>query len=275
MALTAVGLLVAQNTKPIPSPPSPGQAIQDAARSSAPTATPAARKFGNIEILNDTQGVDFGPYLQDALAVIRQNWYRLIPVTAQSKTGKLAIEFKILKSGDVEEMKLFASSGVADLDHPAWDSITESSPLKPLPQAFHKDYLAVRLRYFYNPDASDLEGSGAANLAEPTSRSSLQRAALIQATADAHPVKYPKKAIRQKEDGIVRLVARIGPDGNVESVIANDGNLLLGDAVAQAIRKWRFQPAHYDGKPVQDEIRIRVEFRLDDQSVRAVVLPTP
>lgn len=70
---------------------------------------------GNIEILSDTQGVDFGPYLNRILPTIRQNWFRLIPDSAKFKKGKLAIEFAITKDGKVPDMRLVASSGMLTL----------------------------------------------------------------------------------------------------------------------------------------------------------------
>ena len=38
---------------------------------------------GNVEILSDTRGIDFGPYLQRILRDIRSNWYNLIPESAK------------------------------------------------------------------------------------------------------------------------------------------------------------------------------------------------
>src|SRR5437016_2633838 len=65
---------------------------------------------GNIEILSDPQGVDFGPYLNRILPTIRQNWFSLIPDSAKSEKGKLAIEFAITKDGKVADMRLVATS---------------------------------------------------------------------------------------------------------------------------------------------------------------------
>jgi TonB family protein len=118
------------------------------------------RQLGAVDILSDTQGVDFGPYLQRSVQVVRQNWYLLIPESAQMKKGKLAIEFAITKDGQVADMRLVSSSGDVMLDRPAWGSITNSNPFKPLPTEFKGPYLALRFRYFYNPDKSDLEPGG-------------------------------------------------------------------------------------------------------------------
>lgn len=115
------------------------------------------RQLGALDILSDTQGVDFGPYLERILQDVRQNWYLLIPESAEMKKGKLAIEFAITKDGQVAGMKLVASSGDVSLDRPAWGSITNSNPFPPLPSDFTGPYLALRFRFYYNPDKSDLE----------------------------------------------------------------------------------------------------------------------
>ncbi len=62
----------------------------------------AARTLNNLEVLSDTQGVDFGPYLERVLQRVRMNWYNLIPEAARAplmERGKVAIEFVILPDG--------------------------------------------------------------------------------------------------------------------------------------------------------------------------------
>jgi len=115
------------------------------------------REVGGLEVLSDTKGVDFGPYLQRVLQDVRQNWYILIPESAEMKNGKLAIEFAITKDGKVADMRLVATSGDVALDRPAWGSITNSNPFPPLPSDFTGPYLALRFRFYYNPDKNDME----------------------------------------------------------------------------------------------------------------------
>jgi len=115
------------------------------------------RQMGALDILSDTQGVDFGPYLQRILQNVRENWYHLIPESAEMKKGKLAIEFAITKDGQVADMRLVASSGDVALDRPAWGSITGSNPFPPLPSEFTGPYLSLRFRFYYNPDKADLQ----------------------------------------------------------------------------------------------------------------------
>ena len=115
------------------------------------------RQLGNLEVLSDTQGVDFGPYLQRILQEVRENWYRAIPESAEMKKGKLQIEFAITKEGKVADMRLTAGSGDVALDRAAWAGISASNPFPPLPTDFTGPYLALRFRFYYNPDKADLQ----------------------------------------------------------------------------------------------------------------------
>jgi TonB family protein len=115
------------------------------------------RQYGAYDILSDTQGVDFGPYLQRIFLEVKEHWYSLIPESAEMKKGKLAIEFAITKDGQVADMRLVESSGDVALDRPAWGSITGSNPFPPLPGEFTGPYLALRFRFYYNPDKADLQ----------------------------------------------------------------------------------------------------------------------
>jgi TonB family protein len=130
----------------------------------APVANPSnpcvqREKGSEAEILTDTQGVDFGPYMTDVLKTIRQHWYNLIPPSAYpptKKTGRLTIEFVIEKNGKIGKMNIDTPSGDVQLDRAAWASVTVSDPLPSLPKEFPGDHLGLRLSYFYNltPDPS-------------------------------------------------------------------------------------------------------------------------
>jgi TonB family protein len=115
------------------------------------------RQLGNLEVLSDTQGVDFGPYLQRVLHDVKLNWYNAIPESAQMKHGNLVIEFAITKDGKVAGMKLVATSGDIPLDRAAWAGIVGSNPFPPLPTEFGGEYLALRFRFFYNPTKDEME----------------------------------------------------------------------------------------------------------------------
>jgi TonB family protein len=115
------------------------------------------RQMGNLEILSDTQGVDFGPYIQQLVEPhVRENWYNAIPESARFKHGNLIIEFAITKDGKVAGMKLVATSGDSPLDRAAWTGITASDPFPPLPSEFRGQYLALRFRFSYNPTKEEI-----------------------------------------------------------------------------------------------------------------------
>ena len=120
----------------------------------------AARVMGNLEVLSDTQGVDFGPYLSRVLQAVRMNWYAIIPEAARPpllKRGKVSIQFVILPDGKVAGLQLIGPSGDVSLDRAAWGGITASDPFAPLPKEFHGPYLALRFHFYYNPQKGDIE----------------------------------------------------------------------------------------------------------------------
>jgi len=102
------------------------------------------------EILSDTQGVNFDGYLKGIWQTIRQNWVKLIPADAQFKKGKLAIQFSILKNGEIRSMSLTSSACDLSLDRAAWGALVASNPLPPLPDEFKGQYLRLRTRFYYN-----------------------------------------------------------------------------------------------------------------------------
>jgi len=131
----------------------PCQAQQTDAASNTPKDQQAGTA-GNLEVLSNTQGVDFGPYLSKLLQKIRTNWYKFIPDEArppQLAAGVTSVEFAILKSGQVGGMKIVQGSGMLPLDRAAWGGITASNPFDPLPEQFKGPYLALRMHFFYNP----------------------------------------------------------------------------------------------------------------------------
>jgi TonB family protein len=152
---------------------SPGSVIQEATQAAAANRAAGGggqegdyglgtgahdRQLGGLDILSDTQGVDFGPYLQRIIHDVQENWERAMPESVRmGKKGKLAIEFAITKDGQVADMRLVATSNDGPLDRAAWIGITASSPFPPLPSEFTGPYLALRFRFYYNYTKSELE----------------------------------------------------------------------------------------------------------------------
>lgn len=115
---------------------------------------------GGVEILSDTMGVDFNPYLKRILQVVNENWHTLLPESVFPpirKSGTVAIEFAILKDGKVAGMRLAGSSGDPPLERACWGSITNSVPFPPLPQEFPGQYLQLRFIYCYNDACNNVQ----------------------------------------------------------------------------------------------------------------------
>ncbi len=122
----------------------------------------AAKAVEGVEILTDTMGVDFGPYLKGIVPTVRHNWDEIVLSSVSPsmyKRGKVSIEFDILKDGTVGGMKVHASSGDATLDRTAWGSITASDPFPSLPKEFPGERIGLRFYYYYNLKAGDSLGS--------------------------------------------------------------------------------------------------------------------
>lgn len=112
---------------------------------------------GSVEILGDTRGIDFGPYVRRIRKKVEANWYRRVPLSAEEKKGEVVIELAITTDGKLTNMRLVAGSGDEMLDRAAWEGITLSSPFPSLPSEFTRPYLTLRLHFHYNPDKSSLD----------------------------------------------------------------------------------------------------------------------
>lgn len=107
------------------------------------------------DILSDTMGVDFGPYMRRVIEATKRSWYPIIPESARpplDRQGRVGIRFKILPDGSVNEMILEFPSGDVSLDRAAWGGITGASPYPPLPKEFKGPYLELRFGFYYNLD---------------------------------------------------------------------------------------------------------------------------
>ena len=103
------------------------------------------------QILSDTMGVDFNPYLLRILSLVRRNWYSVIPEIARlGKQGRVVLEFSILRNGNVPDLILRGSSGTESLDQAALSSIHLSAPFPPLPPEFPGQDIRLRFIYLYN-----------------------------------------------------------------------------------------------------------------------------
>jgi TonB family protein len=110
--------------------------------------------MGNgVQILSDTQGVDFNPYIQRLLASLKRNWEAVMPESARmGDRGIVFTTFQVNPDGSVSPPgpDLERTSGKEPLDNAAMSAIHASNPFEPLPTQFHGPYLRLRIAFIYN-----------------------------------------------------------------------------------------------------------------------------
>ena len=136
----------AQTAPPVSPNPDPAASQADKVKLQAPT--------GGVQILSDTQGVDFKPWLERWHDETERIWDPLIPDEVnppKMKKGQVLIRFKVLPNGRLKagSMVLEGSSGDVALDRAAWGALTGSN-YPPLPRDFHGPYLELRALFLYN-----------------------------------------------------------------------------------------------------------------------------
>ena len=107
-----------------------------------------------VDILSDTQGVDFSAWMRRMYVETMRTWDPLIPDEVNppiNKSGIVLIRFKVLPSGRLMDgsMVLEGRSGDVALDRAAWGALTGSN-YPPLPRDFHGPYLELRASFWYN-----------------------------------------------------------------------------------------------------------------------------
>ena len=154
---TAPPAQASPSPSPLPAAANPEKSqdkIEQKALQEAGTPAKPASGGGGIEILSDTMGVDFGPYVRGLKEVVQKHWYSVMPRSAMApemKSGKTVVKFAVMHDGTLSNVKIEQSSGDPALDRAAYVALSYSSPLAPLPPGFTGNYLLVRANFFYNP----------------------------------------------------------------------------------------------------------------------------
>jgi protein TonB len=169
----------------------------------------------------------------------------------------------------------------------------EARPTTPAKQ-FNSDSLSQRLRPVRPtdmPDAPDVgRGGEAMSAAVPVGVTAMPTPVLMSAPAAAAPQsalvqaastartnpnggniqpaqlisrkdpEYPPLAKQAGAQGEVVLTAVIGVDGKVKDVKVVVGHPLLRNAAVAAVKQWVYKPTILNGKPVESESRISLNF---------------
>jgi hypothetical protein len=111
------------------------------------------RSTPGLEMLTDTEGIDFDPYLLTVLLSVRQNWYAVMPPSVESgQQGTNTAEFRVLQDGKVpaDFLKLTVHSGKEEFDRASLTAMRASTPFSHLPERFSHPFIALRITFYYN-----------------------------------------------------------------------------------------------------------------------------
>ncbi|WP_213804500.1 TonB C-terminal domain-containing protein [Granulicella sp. dw_53] len=157
--------------RPAPTKPNFGNQSQSAGSAIRQAAQQAAQNRGSggdygaglppshngmntgAEVLSDTMGVDFGPYLRRILGDIKRNWEPLIPEEARpplNKQGETLIRFTILPNGKIAAMNMDDSTHDDAINLACWSAITSEGQFPPLPKDFKGPNLELRIHFLTN-----------------------------------------------------------------------------------------------------------------------------
>jgi TonB family protein len=75
---------------------------------------------------------------------------------------------------------------------------------------------------------------------------------------------YPQEARQEKIQGVVVLEVHVGSDGKVQDVQVLSGPPQLVGASTDAVKQWRFKPHTENGRPVEMQSRVSLNFRLPE-----------
>ena len=105
----------------------------------------------------------------------------------------------------------------------------------------------------------DMQSNTAASALAPVSNA-VQRTRIDAEKTQPSQLPYPSLAGQMKVQGSVLLQAFIGADGVIQDVHVISGPSILSSAAREAAMQWRFKPYLQNGKPVETQARITVNF---------------
>jgi TonB family protein len=120
----------------------------------APVSAPC-QECSTLQLLSDPQNVDFKPYLQQVLALVKRNWLSVIPESARlGRRGVVQLQFSIDRRGLIPKVVIATPSGVEAFDRAAVAGLSMSNPFPPLPTDYKGDQVRLQMAFSYNVASS-------------------------------------------------------------------------------------------------------------------------
>jgi protein TonB len=138
-AESAVNTAPAKIPDTIPPPAPPPAAKPDV---SEPVASNETGRNSGVEFL-DAEGFPMGEYSEVIKMLVSSKW--LIPSYLKDIVGRTAVVFYIDRNGNVNGLRVDASSGNKPLDTAALGAVLNAGPFPPLPKGFPKERVGVRI----------------------------------------------------------------------------------------------------------------------------------
>jgi TonB family protein len=108
-----------------------------------------------LEMLTDTEGVNFNSYLNALYFLVRNKWRAGTPPSVEKgDKGIVSIQFRVQQDGKVpsEDLKVVSSSGKKEFDDASLNSIRNVAPFEHLPGKFSRPFIELRMTFYYNVD---------------------------------------------------------------------------------------------------------------------------
>jgi TPR repeat protein len=106
-----------------------------------------------IQMLSDTEGVDFNSYLREVYVSVKKRWFANMPASIEKgQKGVNIVEFRILRDGSVPKnaVKMLVSSQKSDFDAASLQGISEAAPFSHLPELYSEPFIVLRITFYYN-----------------------------------------------------------------------------------------------------------------------------
>jgi TonB family protein len=278
-AMLLSGTILLAQTEPDHSP----SKTDDSAQAS-PEQNPFPRVRGIVEILSDTKGVDFRPYVREVVHTTQHNWRALTEDSSRfgvAEPTQVAVEFSIQRDGTVSGMKLVNASSNEALNQAARDAVANSSPLPALPDDFPEQHLELRVHFRARlnhtgeqngglrsrSDNSANNTGGMTDCCPPEEENGVYRSGsrgvsnpkAIYAPSPA----YGEKSRKKKLQGTVILQIVVTAQGTARDITVQKSlSPDLDQSAVNTVSKWKFEPAMKDGQPVAVRISVEVSFKL-------------
>jgi protein TonB len=102
------------------------------------------------EMSFDAEDFPFAPYIGRMRRKIAANWR--VPEGSQGQERFCVIYFRVYRDGTVSNTAIEQSSGLFIFDQAAQRAVVQASPMPPLPQEYHDDYLGVHFSFSYKEE---------------------------------------------------------------------------------------------------------------------------